>query len=259
MDLRGKTMQRNGSCADVWFVVALLALAGCGGAAPLDTSPSNLDDGGLAASAGEGADGGEDIAPSAGTTCAALTVPTSVTPPGSTPVPASCACTRRPGLGNSYLCPMGANQSVTATLGPTGGSIELVGQQGQSSGVPFQIDFPPGAFTQTVTLRLTETSVPPPPEYEDWSPVYLVEPRGLALDKVAAVSVPFGSNGSFATTGFIAIPAGLGLYERDEFQSCSFTRLTDSYTNAGFEQASLFYLGYLFVGVPKTADQAACP
>jgi len=23
-------MQRNGSCADVWFVVALLALAGCG-------------------------------------------------------------------------------------------------------------------------------------------------------------------------------------------------------------------------------------
>jgi hypothetical protein len=252
-------MWRDSSRVDSWFVVALLALAGCGGSDPFDTPTLTLGDGGPAVSGSEVVDGGAAIAPSAASTCAALGVPTSPSLPDPTPVPTSCACTRRPGRGNSYQCPMGADQSVTATLGPGGGSIELVGQQGQSSGVSFRIDFPPGALRQTVTLRLTETSVPPPAEYEDWSPVYLVEPRGLLLGKVAAVRAPFGSNGSFASRGFFTLPAELALYQRDEFQSCSFAPLFDSYTNAGFEQASLTYLGYLFVGAPKPADRAACP
>lgn len=254
-----KAMSGKTSPAYVRLLVALMAIAACGRAGPFDTPTSNVADGSLAVDAQDGLDGGTTIAPSAAATCTALAVPASPAPPDSTPVPTSCACTRRPGLGNSYRCPMGADQSATATLGSAGGSIELVGQQGQSSGVSFRIDFPPGALSQTVTLRVTETSIPPPVEYEDWSPVYLVEPRGLLLGKVAAVRAPFSSNGSFATTGSIAMPSGLALYQRDEFQTCAFVRLTDSYTNAGFEQASLTSLGYLFVGAPKMADQAACP
>jgi hypothetical protein len=154
---------------------------------------------------------------------------------------------------------MGADQSVSATLGPGGGSIELVGQQGKSSGVSFRLDFPPGAVEQGTTVRLTETSVPPPAEFEDWSPVYLIEPRGLLLRKVVAVSVPMGSNGSFGSSGSISLGRELALYQRDEFTSCAFSRLPDSYGNAGFEQASLTFLGYLFVGMPKSGDKATCP
>jgi hypothetical protein len=154
---------------------------------------------------------------------------------------------------------MGADQSVTATLGPEGGSIQLVGQQGKSSGVAFRLDFPPGAVEQATTVRLTETSVPPPAEFEDWSPVYLVEPRGLLLRRVVALVVPMSSNGSFASSGVVGVPREIGIYERDEFTTCVFARLPDSYTNAGFEQASLTYLGYLFVGAPKSADKSACP
>jgi len=254
-------MRRNPTREICWFVVALGVVAGCGASDSLDplrTGPGNGVDGGSPAIDPEGGDVSA-IAPSAAATCATLLAPTSLIPPDPTAVPTICACTRRPGRGNSYLCPMGADQSVTATLDAKGGSIELVGQQGKSSGVSFRIDFPPGAFSQEVTLRLTETSILPPIEYEDWSPVYLVEPRGLLLGKVAAIRAPFSSNGSFASTGMVYVPAGLGLYQRDEFQGCSFTRLADSYTNAGFEQASLTYLGYLFVGAPKTSDQTACP
>jgi hypothetical protein len=154
---------------------------------------------------------------------------------------------------------MGADESVTSSLGPSGGSIELMGQQGKAAGVSFRIDFPPGALSQDVTVRVTETSIPPPVEYEDWSPIYLVEPRGLLLGKVAAVRVPWSSNGSFASSRIVYAQAGLALHQRDELQTCAFAPIADSYANAGFEQASLTSLGYLFVGAPKSSDKSACP
>jgi hypothetical protein len=54
------------------------------------------------------------------------------------------------------------------------------------------------------------------------------------------------------------VPNGVGIYARDENGSCDFKRLTDSYTNAGFEQASLTGFGYLLVAAPSAVDPSTC-
>ena len=85
----------------------------------------------------------------------------------------------------------------------------------------------------------------------DWSPVYLIEPRGLKLAKVAALRIPWSSN-------LMGTIPRLAIYEREETGSCQFSPLVDSYTNAGFEQASLTQLGYLIVGTASTSALANC-
>jgi hypothetical protein len=185
----------------------------------------------------------------AGLACPALTEPTS-SPPPSPPQP-GCPCTRQPGQGNSYLCPMGVGQTVYMYIGSGGGSIGLLGQQSARSNVPFGLTIPPGALEADTLISLTETDLPPPGGLLDWSPVYLVEPRGLLLHKVAGLQIPWSSNAS-------SIPSNLAIYARDENGSCGFKPLVDSYTNAGFEQASLTQFGYLFVGVPSAIDPSTC-
>ena len=189
-----------------------------------------------------------------GSTCTAL--PESTQPVAGTVAtpPAGCFCTRRPGLYNSYMCPMGAGESAAQVIGPDGGQISLMGQQGKASGVPFQIVFPPGAVAAATTIRVTETQVAPPDGYVDHSPVYLIEPRGLKLGRIAALQVPFSvaSGVQFAQKDF-------AVFERAETGDCAFARVADSYTNAGFEMSSLTQLGYLFVGSVKTAAQQTCP
>ena len=98
---------------------------------------------------------------------------------------------------------------------------------------------------------MEETDLPPPSGFLDWSPVYLIEPRGLSFSKVAGVQLPWSSN-------LTQIPGTLAIYARDENGTCGWKPLIDSYTNAGFEQASLTQLGYLFVGVPSTIDPSTC-
>jgi hypothetical protein len=168
--------------------------------------------------------------------------------------PTGCFCTRRPGPYNSYTCPMGAGESAAQVIGPEGGQISLLGQQGKASGVPFQIVFPPGAVAAATTIRVTETQVSPPDGYVDHSPVYLIEPRGLKLARIAALQVPFSvaSGVPFAQKDF-------AVFERAETGACAFARIADSYTNAGFEMSSLTELRYLFVGSVKTAAQQGCP
>ena len=151
---------------------------------------------------------------------------------GPSPPRPGCPCTRTPGPGNSFQCPMGAGQTSYATIGAAGGQIMLLGQQSKATKVPLGIIFPPGALATDTRISVTETDLPPPTGIEDWSPVYLVEPRGLELAKVASLQIPWSSN-------LTAVPNTLGIYARDENGSCAFNRLVDSYTNAGFEQASL--------------------
>ena len=85
----------------------------------------------------------------------------------------------------------------------------------------------------------------PPAGLDDWSPVYLLQPRGLQLAKAATLRVPWSSN-------LTNVPGALAIYARDESGSCGFARLPDSYTNAGFEQGLLTELGYLLVAAPST-------
>jgi hypothetical protein len=145
---------------------------------------------------------------------------------------------------------MGADQTVTAMIDASGGTIEISGQQGPASGVTFQIKFPPLALAGPTQISVTETSIPPPANLGDWSPVYLVQPSGLKLTKVAALRIPWGNVDG-------AVPP-LAIYERAASGPCDFERLADSYTNAGFEQASLLELGYLVVGTPIANVSASC-
>jgi hypothetical protein len=176
--------------------------------------------------------------------------PTIVSSTTSTP---GCPCTRRPGSGHSFECAVGAGESASATIGPEGGTLSLVGQQGKSSGVAFQIEFPPGAVPTPMTITVTETTVPPPGDLVDYSPVYLVEPRGLGLGKLSPVRVPWGS-----TSGPVA--QDLAIYARAESAGgCAFTPLGDNDLNAGFNQGSIDHLGYLVVGAKRTDAEASCP
>ena len=169
------------------------------------------------------------------------------------PVPPypGCPCTRRPGVGNSYLCPMGVGQKSYFYLDSSGGNVGLLGQQSTKSNVPFELTIPPGAVDKLTLISVEETDLPPPGGFLDWSPVYLIEPRGLSFSKVAGVQIPWSSN-------VTQVPSTLAIYARDENGTCGWKRLIDSYTNAGFEQASLTQLGYLFVGAPSTIDPSTC-
>jgi hypothetical protein len=171
--------------------------------------------------------------------------------PAPVPPQPGCPCTRRPGAGNSYLCPMGVGQKSYLYLDASGGSVILLGQQSAKTNVPFALTFPPGAVNTLTLVSIEETDLPPPSGFLDWSPVYLVEPRGLALAKVAGLQIPWSSNVS-------QIPSTLAIYARDENGTCGWKPLIDSYTNAGFEQASLTELGYLFVGVPSAINPSTC-
>jgi len=254
------------------LLAATLFAIGCDSAGPLEVGglvangqPATQTTSGEAGSSGSGQAGSSGsgqggrggvltIAPSQGTTCAALadaaqpTTAADVAPP-----PAGCVCTRRPGPYNSYMCPMGIGESTTKTIGPEGGEIALQGQQYKESGVPFQIIFPPGALTTATTVRVTETSIAPPDGFMDDSPVYLIEPRGLELARIARLQVPF------SVASGMYFPKDLAVLQRAETGDCGFTRIADSYTNAGFEMSSLTSFGYLFVGTVKTAAQQSCP
>jgi hypothetical protein len=146
---------------------------------------------------------------------------------------------------------MGVGKTVYMYIGSGGGSIGLLGQQSASSNVPFGLTIPPGALDADTLISVTETDLPPPSGFADWSPIYLVEPRGLALHKVVGLQIPWSSNASSA-------PSNLAIYARDENGSCGFKALVDSATNTGFDRASLTQFGYLFVGVPSTINPATC-
>ena len=180
-------------------------------------------------------------------------LPALTSSPAPVPPYPGCPCTRRPGAGNSYLCPMGVGQKSYFYLDSSGGNLILLGQQSAKSNIPFALNIPPGAVDKLTLISVEETDLPPPSGFLDWSPVYLIEPRGLSFAKVAGVQIPWSSNLTQAPG-----PGTLAIYARDENGSCKWNRLIDSYTNAGFEQASLTQLGYLFVGVPSTIDPSTC-
>jgi hypothetical protein len=206
-----------------------------------------LGTGGVSTGGTTGIDASVDAV--AGLACPALAEPTGS--PAPLPPQPGCPCTRALGRGNSYQCPMGVGQTNYATIGPAGGSLILPGQQSKASGVSFAITIPPGALASDTLISVEETDLGPPSGLVDWSPVYLLEPRGLQLARVAGLQIPWSSNVS-------QTPNTLGVYARDENGACGFKRLVDSYTNAGFEQASLTELGYLLVATPSSVDPSTC-
>jgi hypothetical protein len=167
-------------------------------------------------------------------------------------VPGCPLCTRRLGPGNAHDCPQGGNATGGKVIGPAGGTITVEGQQGQASGVSFELDVPPGALTASVMLTVTETDLSPPATYVDYSPVYRIGPVDVTFAKPATLRVPNSNSGALT-------PTTLTIYESQSSDPCAFLPRADSFANAGFVTGSITSAGYLFVGVPKTGDQVTCP
>jgi hypothetical protein len=169
-----------------------------------------------------------------------------------------CGCTRRPGSGNTSECPAGLGEYGSGTIGPSGGTVQVQGRQGIASGVVAQLAFPPTAIATPTGVKLIETAIPPPQDLLDWSPVYLAEPAGLALAARTPIQLPW-SSGPFPVPSGPSSSTASGLSIWFSADGTCFTRLPDSYTNAGFEQGSVTQLGYFIVGTPRTAATASCP
>jgi hypothetical protein len=147
---------------------------------------------------------------------------------------------------------MGLGEETTVRVDASGGNVVLSGRQSMQSGVATQIEFPPTAIASPTDVTLIETAIPPPHDLLDWSPVYRVEPLGLALHTPTPVMVPWSNlSGSTFSTQALSLwfsPDG----------GC-FTRVSDSYTNAGFEQGSITTLGYFIVAMARNTATETCP
>jgi hypothetical protein len=166
--------------------------------------------------------------------------------------PASCPCTRRPGEGNSFMCRMGVNESMTFTIGPGGGYVIIHGRQGTPSNIPFALNIPPTALPGEVSIKVTETNLPPPGDFVDFSPVYRIEPTTLAFSVPVEVQIPWSST-------LTLVPAQLAIYWSAPDSDTTFVKVPDSSVGAGVIRGSTRGGGYAFVGVPKGTAFAGCP
>ena len=154
-------------------------------------------------------------------------------------------------MNNSFQCARGVGESISQSIGVAGGSVQLTARQGASSGVDFRIDVPPTTLQADVDVQITETTNPPPADFVDYSPIYLVQPSALSSQLQIDLTVPFGGNDG-------EIPPTLAIYAAAD-PAGPFERVLDSYINAGFLQGSITHFGAFFAGSPRTAAQAACP
>jgi hypothetical protein len=117
--------------------------------------------------------------------------------------------------------------------------------------VPFQVEVFAGSLSSTVKVKLTELASPTPEGYEDWSPVYSIEPLSLELANGGALQIPW----EVPHTGGGTVPRTLAIYTATSLAG-PWEALGDSYVNGGFSQATVLSGGYFFVGLPRT--DAAC-
>jgi hypothetical protein len=157
--------------------------------------------------------------------------------------PASCGCSRRPDATPTFACPPGDGSSTSALIGAAGGTLRL-------AGVATDVTFPPGAFSTPTNAAFTETTIPPPYDILDWSPVFRIEPAGVTLAVPARIEIPWQNNSG-------AVPAGLTLWYSPD-GSC-FSPVPGAYENAGFFQAATTTLGYFIAGVARDSSTASCP
>jgi hypothetical protein len=233
---------------------------GTAGDASLAGTTGTAGDGNLGGTTGAAGDnfagnsgaGGSPIATSAAAYldgCQSLR-PTANTIPQ--PLVDGCPCTRRPGRGNSFQCPQGANESASGEILPgQSNQLQLNGQQGAKSGMFFAVDLPPGAFDTAIDMTVIETDLSPPVGFVDYSPIYRVGPVGLSLLKLATLRIPISNTAN--------VPPNALVYEGSASDPCNFEPIADTVINAGVVQASMTKTGFFFVGVPKTAAQASCP
>lgn len=184
--------------------------------------------------------------------CAPVTLPADgcVDPGFGQPAPSTCTCpcTRRPGPGRSIRCNAGSGRSVSAMIGPEGGTLEL---PVEAAGISARVRFPARAVAQPTLITLTELADAPPSSFMDESPLYRLDPVDLQLADLAAIDLPFANLDG-------VIEPTMALYQASPGASC-LSRVSDSYINAGFMQAGIRRLGVIFAGYPRSERTLACP
>lgn len=224
------------------LAVAVMAASGCLQAVDDASDRGSLSPG---SDASNGSNGSNGLAPDG--SCASFTLVNSqntVQPAG------PCLCTRgaQTSLG---MCRKGANETASATIGPAGGTLELVGQQGGNlgSGASFRLTFPPNVLASPTVITVTETSLTPPGV--DWSPVYKIEPLGLEVTGGVDVRVPWGqANG-------VLYSDQMSIYASGASQ-CGLEPVRGNYVNAGFNTGTLTKLGYVMIGFQERGSNSLC-
>jgi hypothetical protein len=206
---------------------------GTGGSGGSDITGGAGGFGATGGSGDSGAGGSGGSGGSGGTVCA---------------TPLDCPCTRRPGVGNCFICPMGAGQFNSAVINArSGGGLVLYAQQG--AGVPFYVAIPAMALATDVRVTVTETTIPPPIDYVDYSPVYVIE-SPIPTSRPLQLLMPYSNK-----SGDVA---NLSIYFASD-PSGPFSRVANSAVSAGFIEGSISQFGALFVGYPKTPAHQSCP
>jgi hypothetical protein len=119
-----------------------------------------------------------------------------------------------------------------------------------ASGVGSSLTVPPKAFDKEIAVTIIETSIPPPKEFFDWSPIYEVQPIGVTSSSLMKLRLPYGNrDGSFS---------GLTMYYAKD-KSGPFVPVPDFYINAGFSDAGITDFGFFFMGMRKLPAESACP
>jgi hypothetical protein len=174
---------------------------------------------------------------------------------GGTPTPTldggGCFCTRRPGPGASTVCPAGLDELASAEIGRPGGVVALTGRQGAWGGLQAVLTIPPNVLDRDLAISLRETSIPPPKEFVDWSPVYELGPACVNGTALMTLRLPYSNLGG--TSGALAL-----YFAKDAFSP--FTPGAFRFTNDGrYLEADISQFGLFFVGFPKTGSQLSCP
>jgi hypothetical protein len=242
--------------------LALLCALGPIAAACLDDRPIIVGekDGGSQTPPGAGsagAGGGTIMTGSAGAVTTGSAGATNTGSAGATQDPTdACPCSRALGRANPpahLLCPSGSGAKAQAMIGPQGGTLTL--DTHSPEGVVLTLMVPPGALQKATLISVVELPGTTPTGYTDYSPVYSFEPTGLQLSAPAKLNLPWDV---VIESGFsLSTPRELSIYE-SATPTDGYARLADSYANAGFSQASLSTLGYVFAAYPASVDPGFC-
>src|SRR5260370_42699673 len=133
------------------------------------------------------------------------------------------------------MCRARAGPSEALTTGPAGRLLRLGGQQATQTGVPFSLTIPPGALASDTIITVTETKVPPPADFVDYSPIYLVQPAGLTTPVALPIVIGWANKSGLAAGG---PSAAFAMYPAPDAPG-PFPRLPGRFANAGFLPRSL--------------------
>jgi hypothetical protein len=265
-----KKARRVGDLLQLLTLLALPTALGCTDRGTLDP-PQRLDVSGASRADETGAAGdpagpangtaGTTVGPGGGTVGAGGAGGQAWDP--SSPETNKCPCSwGRPGPNRGWWCAVGSGAAVSKVIGPEGGVLSMTTG---TEGVTLELEIPPGALSAPTKVDINESPFTVPPEYTAYSLLYRIDPAGLALAVPARLRLPWDVR-AVPGVAFEINPA-LSVYLSPSTSPPStyaldpkptFERLPDSYVNAGFSQATLDRLGFVFAGYPRTLDPSFC-